>query len=316
MSRLPDPTFTINARIKKMNSPGKRLRQPGLVVYFSGVGTSALVLWLVHYLNESQQFNVMGWYVNGILPVGALFVGVASGAGYAIASRLLQVKLSKTFVVGMITTAIIDYFAAQYLTYTHILERLHLSADRYTFVDYIRNICEQMSFRDAHSDKPGSALGMFGYFFKLLEIGGYALGASWPSAMVFGMPYCKGCQRYLKPYRTAYVNSPDLWSSLKRLSKKERIEKLQGAVAAIIGRARQITAAIANAPLAETATAVAALDGAIRKDAAARITFDLKKCPGCDSHHLKLTLTNFTAGKQLATRIVANLDKTKQPAAE
>ena len=155
------------------------------------------------------------------------FVGAASGAGYAVASRLLQVKLSKAFVVGMITTAIIDYFAAQYLTYTNILERLHLSADRYTFVDYVGNICEQMSFKDAHSDKPGSPLGVFGYFFKLLEIAGYALGACWPSAMVFGMPYCKKCQQYLKPYRTAYVHSQDLWSTVKRLSKKERIEKLR-----------------------------------------------------------------------------------------
>ena len=117
-----------------MNSSGKRLRQPGLIVYFSGVGTSALVLWLVHYLNDSQQFNVMGWYVNGILPVGALLVGAASGAGYAVASRLLQVKLSRAFVLGMITTAILDYFAAQYLTYTNILERLHVAADRYTFM--------------------------------------------------------------------------------------------------------------------------------------------------------------------------------------
>ena len=158
----------------KMNSSGKRLRQPGLIVYFSGVGTSALVLWLVHYLNESQHFNVMGWYVNGILPVGALLVGAASGAGYAVASRLLQVKLSRAFVLGMITTAILDYFAAQYLTYTNILERLHVAADRYTFVDYIRDICEKMSFKDAHSDKPGSPLGLFGYFFKLLEIAGYA----------------------------------------------------------------------------------------------------------------------------------------------
>jgi len=40
-----------------MSASNEKLRQPGLIVYFSGVGTSALVLWLVHYLNDSHQFK-------------------------------------------------------------------------------------------------------------------------------------------------------------------------------------------------------------------------------------------------------------------
>ena len=35
-----------------MSTPSKPLRQPGLIVYLCGLGTSALVLWLVNYLNE------------------------------------------------------------------------------------------------------------------------------------------------------------------------------------------------------------------------------------------------------------------------
>jgi hypothetical protein len=294
-----------------MSTTGKPLRQPGVIVYLSGLGTSALVLWLVHYLNESQDFNIMGWYANGILPVGALLVGVASGLGYAVASRVLQVKLSRAFVCGMLTTAVLDYIAAQYLTYAHIIERLHVPPERFGFTDYIRHICEGMAFKDRVTGKPGSPLGMWGYLFKLLEMAGYALGAMVPSMTVFGMPYCKKCQQYLKAHRTGHMHSPDLWSSVKKLGKKERLAALQSAIGALTARANEIAGQIAAAPLAETEAAIAALDPAARKDAAARITFSLKKCPRCDAHHVQLILHNHTADKKAAVNTIATFDKTE-----
>ena len=66
-----------------------------------------------------------------------------------------------------------------------------------------------MSFKDAHSDKPGSPLGLFGYFFKLLEIAGYAL---YLFAVGDGLPHAvlQRRQKYLKPYCTAYIHSTEL----------------------------------------------------------------------------------------------------------
>jgi hypothetical protein len=296
-----------------MSTPGKPLRQPGLIVYLCGLGTSALALWLVQIMNENGE-NIMGWYANGIIPAGALIVGIASGLGYALGSRFLNVKLSKAFVFGMITTAVIDYFAAQYLTYLSLIERLHIPPERYGFIDYFREISESMSFKSKHSTEPGSPLGMWGYAYKLLEIGGYSVGAMLPSMMVFGMPYCKGCQLYLKKHRTGHIHSDEKWSVVKKLKSKERLPALQSAIKALTDRANQILAPIVNAPLAEADAAVAALDQAIQKDAAARITYTLKKCPTCDAHHLDLTLTNFTVDKKVATTNVAKIDKTEQPA--
>jgi hypothetical protein len=296
-----------------MSTANKPLRQPGLIVYFSGLGTSALVLWLVHYLNESHQFNIMGWYVNGILPAGAIFVGILSGLGYAIASRLLQVKLSKAFVIGMITTAILDYIAAQYLTYAHIIEKLHIQADQYTFLDYVRDMCEKMSFKDQHNDKPGDPLGVFGYFFKLLEMAGYALGAMVPSMHVFGMCYCKKCQKYLLAHRTGYVHSPSLWANVKKMSKQARLAELQSVANNTAGRAQQIAVPLANASLADTEKAIAALDSFARKDATARVAFILKKCPTCDAHHLELMLNTYSVDKRAAATSLVKLDKTEMP---
>ena len=293
-----------------MSTPSKPLRQPGLIVYLCGLGTSALALWLVQIANDNGE-NIMGWYANGILPAGAFLVGIASGVGYAVGSRLLQVKLSKAFVLGMLTTAVVDYFAAHYLTYLNLLEVHHIPAERYGFIDYCREISESMAFKSKNSGEPGSALGMWGYFYKLLEICGYAGGAMVPSALVFGMPYCKGCQQYLKKHRTGHLHSTEQWSVVKKLKSKERLPALQAAIQALTARANEITAPIVAAPLAETEAAIATLDQSIQKDAAARITFVLKKCPRCDAHHLDLNLTNFTVDKKVANTNVAKIDKTK-----
>ena len=295
-----------------MSTPSKSLRQPGLIVYLCGLGTSALALWLVQIANENGE-NIMGWYANGIIPAGALIVGIASGLGYAVGSRFLNVKLSKAFVFGMITTAIIDYFAAQYLTYLSLVERLHIPPERYGFIDYLREISEGMSFKSRNSGEPGSPLGAWGYLYKLLEIGGYSVGAMLPSMMVFGMPYCKNCQQYLKKHRTGHLHAPEQWSVVKKLKSKERLPALQAAIQALTARANQFTAPIAAAPLAETEAAVASLDQTIQKDAAARITYTLKKCPRCDAHHLQLDLTNFTVDKKVANTTVAKIDKTELP---
>lgn len=297
-----------------MSTPSKPLRQPGLIVYLCGLGTSALALWLVQIANDNGD-NIMGWYANGIIPAGALMVGIASGLGYALGSRLLNVKLSRAFVFGMITTAVIDYFAAQYLTYLSLVERLHIPPERYGFIDYLREISEGMAFKDRNTHEPGDPLGGWGYVYKLLEIGGYAVGGMLPSLMVFGMPYCKNCQQYLKKHRSGHIHSPEQWSVVKKLKKKERLPALQTAVQALTARANQITAPMAAAPLGETEAAVASLDQAVQKDAAARITYVLKKCPRCDAHHLQLDLTHFTVDKKVAVNTVATLDKTELPAA-
>lgn len=293
----------------------KPLRQPGLIVYLCGLGTSILALWLVHYLNDTQQFNIMGWYANAVIPVGALMVGVASGLGYAIASRYLQVKLSKAFVWGMITTALVDYVGAQYFTYTNLIEQAQVSPESYSFLAYIREISEGMSFKSSRSSGSGSELGMFGYFFKVLEMGGYALGAMLPSLTVFGMPYCKGCQQYLKPHRTGHLHSEAQWATIKKLPKKERLAALEGSIQAVSDQAYELTQSISEAPLNDTEAAVSNLDQKAQNEAASRVTFTLKKCPQCEAHHLSLVLTNYTVDKKMNSSDMIKIDKTEVPEA-
>ncbi|MBI5774295.1 MAG: hypothetical protein HZA89_11200 [Verrucomicrobia bacterium] len=289
-------------------NPSKALRQPGLIVYACGLGTSLLVLWCVNIWNEHGE-NIMGWYASGVFPVGAFYVGVASGLGYAFGSRLLNVKLSKAFVWGMIVTGLLDYVAAQYVTYMNIIEQHHIPPDRYSFMSYIQDICENMAFKESGS-RVGSPLGTLGYIYKVLEMGGYALGTMLPSLYMSRMPYCKRCQFYLKAHQITHLHSSFPWAEIKKLKRKERLEPLAQAVHELQQRIIPMVERATNATLVDTVSMLEALDQKVNKNAAARVTFTLKKCPRCDAHHVLLKLSKYNEDGKLDENLFAKIDKT------
>ncbi len=292
-----------------MEEAKKPLRQPGVLVYLAGIGTSLLALWGVHALNDAGT-NIMGWYANYIIPVGALLVGVASGLGYAVGSRVLQVKLSRSFLWGMLLTGMLDYVAAQYLTYLHILEKHHASEAMYPFMQYFRDITEGMVFKSSRSSGSGAEMGMFGYFFKLLEMIGFALGTMLPSLTVFGIPYCKHCQVYLKPHKKAFVHSTESWSNVGKLKRKERGPVLEQAVAAVLEKAGPVSDLLLQIPFPETLVELQKLDQTEQKETLARVTYILKKCPKCEAHHITTNLFNFQPDKKFAVTTLVEMDKT------
>lgn len=289
---------------------GKPLRRPGFIVYLCGVGTSGLVLWLVEILNNHGE-NVMGWYANGIIPAGALLVGIGSGVGYAIGARVLNVKLSRAFVLGMLTTGLVDYVAAQWITYSNLVERHQVPQETYSFFNYIRDICENMSFRRSGSQEAGAPLGMFGYFYKALEMLGFSFGSMIPCAILRGMPYCGGCQRYLKTHAEAKLYSPKTFKEIKQLPRRERPAAVQAAVNEVSGRAVALLQKIAPLPLDPTLAALKdATEEPVKKNAA-WVSLRLSKCPQCDAHHVAGVLHFTAANGKAGQATIPSLDKTK-----
>jgi hypothetical protein len=274
-------------------TPLPKRRQPGFLVYLCGIGTTLLVLWLVEIANN-HDVNPMGWYVNGIIPAGALLVGILSGVGYAIGARMLNVKLSKAFVLGMITTGLIDYVAAQWITYANLVEKHNIRLGAYSFLSYMRDICEHMSFRKSGSNEPGTELGMMGYFFKGLEMVGFALGVMIPCVVLRGQPYCVACQRYLQSHAKARTHSPVLTAEIKKLPRKERPDAVQAAVNGVAGRAGALLQKVATLPLDQTLAALKEAHQEWDKKSTAGVLFQLSKCPQCDGHHIATSL-HFTA---------------------
>lgn len=292
----------------------KAMRQPGVLVYLAGVATSALTLWGVN-LALQHDVNILGWYVNAIFPVGALLIGIASGAGYALASYYFNIKLSKAFVFGMITTGLLDYAAAQYLNYTGLLESHHASSDMYSFFQFLRDQCENMTFQSSRSSGSPTELGMFGYFFKALEIAGFAGGTMIPSAALFAMPYCRGCQLYLKNHQVGFMSSAVTKKQLFDTPRKERKAALDALVSELVGQGLAFAHTIQGTPLSETVTAVQGLEPKGVKEAAAHAAVRLKKCPRCDGHHVNVTVNYVTLDRKQGAQKVIDLDKTEARAA-
>jgi hypothetical protein len=285
-------------------------RQPGLIVYLCGLGTSALVLYGAHRLAESGTY-VMGWYVNGILPAGAILIGLLSGAGYAIGSYLLETKLSRAFVLGMLVTGFFDYWAAEYLAYQRLLEAHGASPDALSFFSYIQSITENMTFSTSGSSSPGSALGAAGYFFKLLELGGFMLGTMLPSAGLRSLPYCRRCQLYLKTARVGYLESAAPKEAVFDAPRKQRAALLGEAMQQVTGAALELVRPIPAASYEQALAIVSELNPKHLRKSAAQVELTLRKCPRCDAHHLRVTLSYIGVDKRPASRLVQAFDKTE-----
>ena len=290
--------------------PSLRLRRPGVVVYLCGIATSVLTIFAVKWGNMHDVYP-MGWFVNGILPAGAILIGIVSGLGYAVGSRLLHVKLGGWFLALMFATGVVDYFAVQYLTYTSVIAAARVPAEAYPFIDYLRDSAEQMSFRERHGgNRPGSPLGLWGYCFQLLIVLGFAFGAMIPSLVVFGMKYCHRCQVYLRKHRIGYFRSPESWTEVKALARAERGAALEQIGAAMLARAEQFAQSVSETSFEQTDALVRELDTLAPSDSAAHVVVTLMKCPRCDAHHLSGSLSTYNAGKQVATGQLFALDKT------
>jgi uncharacterized membrane protein (UPF0136 family) len=283
-------------------------RQPGLIVYLSGVGTSVLTLWLLHMMADHGQ-NVMGWYANGVLPMGALMAGLLSGSGYAIASRLLNARLSRGYVLGMIATGLLDWTSTQWIDYLNLLEAQHISSSSFPFWRYLQLTAETMAFTRSGSSHAGDPLGAWGYLFKALEIAGFTGGVMIPVAILFKQPYCRACQFYLKHVMTRRLAAGAPVLTLRKASRKERKAGILDAFVQANALAAPLREQLARTSYEDTATALSTF---AEKDAgtAAQVVVVLKKCPQCESHHLGWSVVSMTMDKKFATTALPATDKT------
>lgn len=298
-----------------MSDEPRPLRQPGLVVYACGVATSLFAIWIVNLMQDHGE-NPMGWYANAIIPVGALIVGAVSGLGYALGSYFLNVKLSKSFIMFMLVTACLDYASMNFVTYVNLMESVHGDPARYSFIDWFRESTEGMTFKRSSSSDDGGALGMAGYFFRVLELVGFSLGVVAPCFVVFGKPYCRPCQKYLKPNLTRTLSSPVTIADWKKKPRKERPAFLETAVNELLARIQPLLDSFATLPLAEVRSSLEASgEPKTAKGTLGSVAFVVTKCPVCDTHHISAAMTNITNNKKPKTTTLASIDKPVPPPA-
>jgi hypothetical protein len=174
-----------------------------LPVILAGLFTTGLALAGVYSLDRFADTNVMGWYANGILPVGALLVGVVASIGYGVASWQTGLKIRWSVLFAILGLQFVAYFAAQYISFLMQGPLIEIKTGRVIgFWKYYDLVTVNMTWQDSrHPDGPASPLGAIGYWLRSGEIVGFLGGTLIGPALLFKAPYCELCQRYMKRKR-------------------------------------------------------------------------------------------------------------------
>lgn len=190
------------------------------LVLVAGLVTTALALLGVFWLdNNTDDFHVMGWYGDYVIPAGALLVGAAAGSGYGIASYLTGFKIRRGLLLAVLALQLGGYAAAQYLefqSYTQGRTVVDDDGEELTFPRYYH--LRAINFAWDNHGKPGSPLGLWGYFFLGLGVLGFVSGGVLAPALLMKMPYCDRCQLYMKSRALALIPAS---ASARRVSKED-----------------------------------------------------------------------------------------------
>ena len=283
-----------------------------LPVILSGLVTTALALVGVYVLDVSaNDFHIMGWYADYVLPVGAVIVGVVASSGYGLASWLSGVKITRSLLLIVLALQLGAYFAAQYIEFKnlHLVHRIDRSP--VGFFEYYDAVARAFAWKQDNGST-GEPLGGWGYFFRGLEVVGFAAGGLIVPTLLRKAPYCTDCQRYMKTRQLTLIPA-------SVPAKKVKKSDLDGK-AAYDAQQQQAFAEGKQTVEAIQQLAVANSTGDFQKKieelqpgkkAAAklpgRFTMHLIHCKGCYAGRL-LTKLLTGQGKQIKQTEVANAD--------
>jgi hypothetical protein len=284
------------------------------IVIGAGVVTTVAALAAVYYLNRSADVNVMGWYLDYLLPAGAILVGLAAGSGYGIASWFTGTKIRRRLLASIVILQLLAYAGAEYLEFAS-LGPVHLPGETHilTFPEYFDYEARTFAWKK-EDGKTGEPLGEWGYLFRGLEVAGFTLGALIVPAVLFRKPYCEKCQVYM---RTRSLGKIAASVPIRRVKKSdisgqqqyaqeqdnaykaasEQIQKLCtcGAGGDIDGYRAALV------PLAEKKKGLLKLPK--------RLGVNLVRCPRCDSAYLQTQLIT-GRGKKMK---ITDLERTELP---
>lgn len=177
------------------------LGKPYVSVLMSGVLTSAVTLAGVYCLGR-DDFYIMGWYANYVIPAGAIIVGVAAASGYAVASWLTGTRISRGLLLAVLFLQAVAYVTAEYVEYRDAVDTLRqhgmLIGPEPSFAQYYDFKARSFAWKGqgAMNQLP-EPLGGWGYVFVLLGAAGFILSGLIAPAVLRSVPYCERCQRYM-----------------------------------------------------------------------------------------------------------------------
>ncbi|HVW01601.1 MAG TPA: hypothetical protein VHB77_14710 [Planctomycetaceae bacterium] len=288
------------------------VKRPGMLVLLAGIFTSLGTLAGLYALNiVAPDVNVMGWYADGVIPIGAILVGFIAGSGYGVASWLTGSKIGSGLMWKILFLQIGCYFLAQYVEFL-ILRNANALPPAVTFWEYFDVITRSFAWED--HGKPGQPFGVWGYGMRAFEIAGFALSGLIAPTILFSVPYCDACQIYM---RTEDLGRLPAGVTVRKIKKKDTEGQQAYAAeqqAALQQGQQHLEALLATVGANDPQRFVQLIhEHAPRKKEieaqTTRLAVSLQRCRGCHCGNLVVKL-NAGHGKEI---VVTDVSKTALP---
>ncbi len=194
---------------------------PAPLVLAAGLVSTALALAGVWALSRFAGENVMGWYADYVLPVGAILVGIVASSGFGAGSWTTGAKVTGLLLLGVAAILLGGYWGAQYIEFRLLFpDGATRDGTAVGFFDFYDAVTR--SFAWVEHGKKGSQLGAWGYALRVGEIVGFSGGGLAIPILLRKMPYCRACGVYM---RSPVVALLPAGIEPKRVSKK-KVEEL------------------------------------------------------------------------------------------
>ncbi len=294
-----------------VDEPVSSAGKPYLIVFISGLATTAATLVGVYWLaNSTSGVFVLGWYVNYILPVGAMIVGFIAASGYALASRLTDIRISRSLLTAVLVLQAGAYVTAEYVEYDETIERFkergQLVGRAPSFFEYYDWKARNFAW-EPRPGQPPEPLGGWGYVFVLLRAIGFIGSGMFAPAILYSFPYCEHCQRYMKNQTLGFLpaNIPANEPPKHDHEAQERYRKdLERAAEEANEKIATICSAVAAGRCDQAKAVLRAADSDSAKRLARHIRVIISWCKQCGQGRLKMSLIE-NDGTRIRTTLIA-----------
>ncbi len=178
---------------------GRKLTQDLIITSF-GAATSLLTAVILFALDQTFQVSFYTWSLDYVLPAGAILSGLAASAGYYLGARCFDYRPTWRILLSMIAVSVGTFFLVHWLTFRFLQVEGRPLSEQISFFAYLDWLFRHQSLRplvesSSHPMATGE-LGVWGYFFAVLQIAGFALGGVCVFLRLAAIPYCEKCSRY------------------------------------------------------------------------------------------------------------------------
>jgi hypothetical protein len=199
--------------------PARRKLTQDLVVTSFGAATSLLTAVILFGMEQTFQTSLYTWTFDYVLPLGAILSGLAASAGYYLGAWYFDYRPTWRILLGMVVVSVGTFFLVHWLSFRFLQVDGRPLSEQISFFTYLDWLFRHQSLRPLFESKapvPAGELGVWGYFFALLQIAGFALGGVCVFLRLAAIPYCEKCSRYFSVggKQERYTADPYAFASL------------------------------------------------------------------------------------------------------